>query len=557
MRKHITLTFKNGEQLKTPQKAATPYSFATGAPNTNNPTTHGVLDPSHPLYRAINQSAYAPSPNPLTPSKTWQEIFDGIKPENALDQQKPINIEDSLTEPNYIFLTLEADHRNDQFIKLKFFTAEKINSNTSAAEKPDTNFSENEKIEISPILLPTHGHIKTRNPHLATLFLNLATLAQSEIGHTFRYASYPVDLSCRIYRTKTIRPLINGLLATKRIYASTESVEKEFKEKSPQHLKSANFGAIKIKVEESASHYSLSGAIQLKEKFIPINELKVLSHPNLLSWQNYIGFNDMTERDLNFLSQFEGPEKEPLLVPKTDSEAFLETILNQPQPVELPPSLKWEQVNTNPVPKLHLSIDRSSTDRSTTDRPSTDRSSTDQSISSTNEPLQSTRYLVDLKFQYDARTISHFSINKVLASAHAQKVFSRNFEEETRVYNLLPQHLIRTRNRESIELPTIAAKSLYEFVKTSLAAGIFTVVENKKVQATKDLQLSVTSGVDWFDVDGKVDFEGRWVKLPALLESITKGESFVPLDDGSIGVISEQMKERLEKLANFSENTKT
>jgi SNF2 family DNA or RNA helicase len=67
------------------------------------------------------------------------------------------------------------------------------------------------------------------------------------------------------------------------------------------------------------------------------------------------------------------------------------------------------------------------------------------------------------------------------------------------------------------------------------------------------MQLTVTSGTDWFDVEGKVEFDGRWVKFPAILEAVSRGERFVPLSDGSSGLISEEMIERVERLGNWAQ----
>ena len=45
----------------------------------------------------------------------------------------------------------------------------------------------------------------------------------------------------------------------------------------------------------------------------------------------------------------------------------------------------------------------------------------------------------------------------------------------------------------------------------------------------------MSSGVDWFDLEARCDFDGLGVGLPKLLEALRRGEQFVVLDDGWAG----------------------
>jgi superfamily II DNA or RNA helicase len=53
------------------------------------------------------------------------------------------------------------------------------------------------------------------------------------------------------------------------------------------------------------------------------------------------------------------------------------------------------------------------------------------------------------------------------------------------------------------------------------------------------LRLDVRSGIDWFELRGGVNFEGLEVGLPVLLAAARRGEPFVPLADGTFGVLPE------------------
>src|SRR4029077_18780319 len=49
------------------------------------------------------------------------------------------------------------------------------------------------------------------------------------------------------------------------------------------------------------------------------------------------------------------------------------------------------------------------------------------------------------------------------------------------------------------------------------------------------VSIDVSAGIDWFDLNGTVDYDGQSAALPALLAALERGESYVPLDDGSLG----------------------
>lgn len=57
-------------------------------------------------------------------------------------------------------------------------------------------------------------------------------------------------------------------------------------------------------------------------------------------------------------------------------------------------------------------------------------------------------------------------------------------------------------------------------------------------------QLSLSSGIDWFDLRGTCNFEGASVSLPAVLAALRRGDSSVVLDDGSLGLLPEEWLSR-------------
>ena len=79
-------------------------------------------------------------------------------------------------------------------------------------------------------------------------------------------------------------------------------------------------------------------------------------------------------------------------------------------------------------------------------------------------------------------------------------------------------------------------------------------VESKGVRVRQPgtFNLSVTSGVDWFQLDGQVDFDGVTASLPSLLKALRNREAFIRLDDGSQGLLPEVWLEKYGHLADMA-----
>jgi hypothetical protein len=62
-----------------------------------------------------------------------------------------------------------------------------------------------------------------------------------------------------------------------------------------------------------------------------------------------------------------------------------------------------------------------------------------------------------------------------------------------------------------------------------------------------------SSGIDWFELDGSVDFDGKMVALPKLLEALANGQQVVRLDDGSLGILPSEWLAKYAPLAGMGE----
>src|SRR5438445_2146383 len=65
--------------------------------------------------------------------------------------------------------------------------------------------------------------------------------------------------------------------------------------------------------------------------------------------------------------------------------------------------------------------------------------------------------------------------------------------------------------------------------------------------------IEVSSGVDWFELHGEVEYGNTTARLPELLEALRRADKMVRLDDGTYGVLPEEWLRRIAPLAGMGE----
>jgi len=92
-----------------------------------------------------------------------------------------------------------------------------------------------------------------------------------------------------------------------------------------------------------------------------------------------------------------------------------------------------------------------------------------------------------------------------------------------------------------------------ETVETLLGEGWEVEARGARLRNAGVLSLSVSSGLDWFDLAGGIDFDGQSADLPRLLEAVRRGDEYVVLGDGSHGMLPGAWLERFGPLAALGE----
>jgi superfamily II DNA or RNA helicase len=169
--------------------------------------------------------------------------------------------------------------------------------------------------------------------------------------------------------------------------------------------------------------------------------------------------------------------------------------------------------------------------------------------------MESKRPAGEVRFAYGDLTVNVADRREVIADLKAGHILRRDRSAEAAALRQLQEAGFERVDRyagyfdadqDKVE---IAAPRLTAAVNALVAAGWRVEAEGRTYRRGGRFALSVSSGVDWFDLDGRIDFDGVPVSLPELLRAIRRGEKTIVLDDGSVGMLPDEWLQRYGLLA--------
>src|SRR5262249_4200464 len=195
--------------------------------------------------------------------------------------------------------------------------------------------------------------------------------------------------------------------------------------------------------------------------------------------------------------------------------------------LDLPPEMLFEEIALSPRPRLKVKPP----DRRTYYRQDS--------------------LLGELSFDYDGEIIALHQPGQGIYQVERRRRLLRDRQAEQAALALLRQLGFRQEHYYGDSQPRLqlAPGNLPKVVRTLLAEQWLVEAEGKLYRQPGSFDIEVVSGIDWFDLHGTVDFEGRIVKLPALLEALRRGENTVRLDDGTFGLLPEEWLKKYGLLA--------
>jgi superfamily II DNA or RNA helicase len=232
------------------------------------------------------------------------------------------------------------------------------------------------------------------------------------------------------------------------------------------------------------------------------------------------------EASFEWISAFR--KKCSILAPESEKDQFLNTLLcsrNLP-PLTVAEEMRYEELASTPAPRLK--------------------------ISQAPTRLGPGRLQAELSFAYDDRIVSEFDPSRGIFDAASRRFLRRDFDAEAAANAMLDQLGVK-RGQASYWEPEpargFAASKLPRVVRSLVEAGWHIDAEGKIFRRPGAYRLEVTSGVDWFELHGEVDYGGTKARLPELLAALRRGNNMVQLDDGTYGMLPEEWLRRIGSLA--------
>jgi superfamily II DNA or RNA helicase len=156
-----------------------------------------------------------------------------------------------------------------------------------------------------------------------------------------------------------------------------------------------------------------------------------------------------------------------------------------------------------------------------------------------------------VEFTYDETRIRGSQTRWAIVKPSEQKCYIRDREQEKTYWSRLQElgfrRLIDVRHDHYDA--EVHPRDLGPAIRELMTDGWNVMAEGQPIHQPQGIQFRVQSGIDWFELTGKVDFEGRSVPFPELLSALVRGDTVIRFDDGTYGLIPEAWRAQYAVLA--------
>ncbi len=223
----------------------------------------------------------------------------------------------------------------------------------------------------------------------------------------------------------------------------------------------------------------------------------------------------------------------PIAIPATESATVLEALARSGlDPGSLPPELRYDVVDGQPRFRVRVS------------RPER-----------TNPYALRQDLRAVVQFDYDG-TIVESPPGATAYDAARHRLVRRDRAAEQSAIDRLHQLGFRYTwsHFESRQVLGISPDQFPRVVQALVREGWRVEADGRAFRAAVAMKLGVSSGIDWFDLRGDIDFgDGRSAPFPQLLAAVERGDNVVVLDDGSVGLLPEEWLRRYAAVAAFGQ----
>jgi superfamily II DNA or RNA helicase len=250
------------------------------------------------------------------------------------------------------------------------------------------------------------------------------------------------------------------------------------------------------------------------EEILPVEKTSIVFSDGLMMMPDrFSRAEPLSRQSMAWIKFFRG--REELAVPEKDLSEFAGQFYATASSTELnlPEEHRWPVVETKPQPCVRITKAKSHY---------------------YNESLYAKVF-----YSYDGTEIGMSDVSLRFADTSTKRLIVRDLQEESVRYGQLHQAGFRNpdsyvREKCDLQLPE---KKLHLAVSELMQLGWVVEAEGIGMRSPGKFDISVTSGVDWFDLSVVFDFDGMKATLPELLEAVENGNSYITLGDGTRGML--------------------
>ncbi len=218
-----------------------------------------------------------------------------------------------------------------------------------------------------------------------------------------------------------------------------------------------------------------------------------------------------------------------LQVPEKEIGQFLTQMFSKADPpqLDLPAEIAYEEIRTKPEPVLKFKKRRYA------DRPAG-----------------------QLVFQYSPDcNAAETDLRQFLFAGNSGKCFFRNKEFEEAAKQRLRDLGFRfsSGNYGEPSVWEVRPTHFSRAVRLLTDEGWRIEAEGKIFRNPGNFKIQVTTGIDWFELHGSVDYGDTTAELPELLAALKRGDNTVLLDDGTYGMLPETWLQKYGMIAALGE----
>ena len=457
-------------------------------------------------YERIQPAMAAPGVPPPTPA--WKRRFNGLsRLQHSATQVAAVPLRQRDL-AYFIELAASTDKRK---LVISFAERRILKDGTMRAKRRSINGA-----DLAHISDPTDRHILSM----------LRGAGTAEYAYRYYGARDECSVGPEMYDV-----VLPAMAATGRLYANINADE-EFTAVGPLTWDDGPAWEFWLQTtkDDKRQAYVMTGALQRDGKSMSIGDpLMIVGNGLLVGKQSVARLNargsDGWLTDLHAAGE--------ILVPFSDAESMLKELLQMRElpRMQMPEELQVEECLGTPQPRLMI---RASTANET----------------------YSKKLRGELNFDYGVTQVKFGQqMSSDILHLAARKVTRRNPEAERKLVARLLELGFTEYNAYGHGMQLLLLQNkLPVAVRSLLADGWHVEAEGKLYRSAGHWSgLSVSSGIDFFEVSGAIDFEGKSVQLPTLLAAVRKGENTIVLDDGSMGMIPEDWLKKYALLASAGE----